>query len=289
MRDRPSLTASVVSFARGVAGQDRGAASSDPLAGALLPQPFAALLRGLERGGAAAAPLRRLVRRSMFGLSEHLELRTALLDDALVDAVEAGCGQVVILGAGLDARAFRLDALSQATVFEVDHPATQAYKRSRVARDDARAAALEFVGVDFERESLGDALADAGHDASRPTAWLWEGVTPYLAPEAIDATLAALAARSAPGSRLAMSYVTPEIAFGPGARSRPGFRLLLRAIGEPLRGILTPDEARSKVEAVGFRLLSDHHPFELSVVYRGKLAPRAGPAERVLVAERPRS
>lgn len=284
--DRPSFTATVVSFARGLASAEPGASSRDPLAGTLLPPPFAQALRALAGRGRAAALARPVVRSAMLGLVEHLELRTAMIDDALRAGVAAGCRQLVILGAGLDSRAFRLRELAGCTVFEIDHPATQAYKRSRIARDLAVARELRFVAVDFEREELGAELAEAGHDATVPTFWIWEGVVPYLNPAAIDATLAVIAGRSAPGSRLAVSYGTPGVAIGPGLRSRPLARLAMRAIREPLLGLLTPAQLAERLRAAGFTVTADHHPFELSRQYRGLPPPAVGPDERVAIAER---
>ena len=149
------------------------------------------------------------------GLVEHLALRTLAIDRVVAASVAKGADQVVILGAGLDARAWRMDAMARAVVFEVDHPSTQRFKRerlgSRTSAGERARADVRFVEVDFERESLAARLAEAGHDVRRATTWIWEGVTPYLAPEATRATLAIVAVRSAPGSVLAVTYATPSM------------------------------------------------------------------------------
>jgi methyltransferase (TIGR00027 family) len=108
-------------------------------------------------------------------------------------AVEAR--QLVILGAGLDARAYRLPELAGVSVFEVDHPATQVAKRQRLAEAGNGDARVVFVGVDFERDALEERLASAGHAPTVATAWIWEGVTPCLDRGAIEATLAAATRR----------------------------------------------------------------------------------------------
>src|SRR5207253_10743350 len=118
----------------------------------------------------------------------------------------AAASQLVILGAGLDGRAWRLSSLSNARVFEVDHPDTQAYKRERLGALKPAAKQVDFVPVDFEADSLEASLLRAGHDAAAPTAWVWEGVVMYLTPEAVRSTLKAIAARSAPGSTLIVNY-----------------------------------------------------------------------------------
>lgn len=252
MRDgHPSFTASAVALARGLEG--------DPIAMRLLPAPMAVLLRGLRVtahsgsiGAAAASVL-------TGGIWDHVALRTREIDDAVRAAVETGIEQIVILGAGLDARAFRMPELRGATVFEVDHPATQAFKRARVG--DLRAeASVHFVAVDFARDVLSDALEGAGHRAGAPTAWIWEGVTPYLERAAMHSSLAQISQRSAPGSRLLMTYATPEMTtLGVGRRLvHAGFGV----IGEPLRGLMPRETAAEEITRAGFRLLSDTSPWE---------------------------
>src|SRR5262249_11156238 len=132
--------------------------------------------------------------------------------------------QVLVLGAGYDARAVRLaHTLRGARVFEVDHPATQARKRAILARvaeegtrdaaDLARATHASYLAWDFEARPLAElprALADAGHLPDAPTVTIWEGVTMYLTPPAIEASFAAIGALSAPGSELVMTYFDRE-------------------------------------------------------------------------------
>src|SRR5262249_15373506 len=144
-----------------------------------------------------------------------LVLRALAIDSVVTRALEAGCRQVVILGAGFDSRAHRMTALEAAHVFEVDHPATQREKR-RCAADLARACCeLTYVACDFERESLADCLNAAGHRTNEPTIWIWEGVTLYLSDDAIRTTLDTIAARSAARSTLVVEY------HDPGARKPP--------------------------------------------------------------------
>ena len=118
-----------------------------------------------------------------------------------------------ILGAGYDGRAWRMPELAGVNVFEVDHPATQSDKRSHVGELPPAIGNITFVSIDFERESLGTALDRAGHDAWSPTCWIWEGVVMYLTREAMRATLAAIARRSATGSTLIVNYHIVHRAF----------------------------------------------------------------------------
>src|SRR5262249_25735248 len=118
-----------------------------------------------------------------------MQLRTRVLDDVLLGFVAQGGRQVLLLGAGFDCRAARFHPeLSGATVFEVDHPATQAKKRRVLADLGAESAPVAYLAWDFETAPMADLpgrLAALGHDPERPTLTLWEGVTMYLTPDAI--------------------------------------------------------------------------------------------------------
>jgi len=173
--------------------------------------------------------------------------RTVAIDAAIRDAASP---QVVILGAGLDGRAWRMPELADATVFEIDHPDSQRRKRERAAQLKPIAKDLRFVPVDFTRDSLDDALAGAGHDPQRPTTWVWEGVVMYLTLAEIEATLRVLQSRSAPGSQLLILYTAPSA-----VRKVAG--LVLGLIGEPFRSAFTPEQMRALLERFGFSVAHD--------------------------------
>jgi O-methyltransferase involved in polyketide biosynthesis len=156
----------------------------------------------------------------------------------------------VILGAGFDTRAWRLDALADATVFEVDHPDTQALKRARAAALPAKAREVRFVATDFRRDDLAASLRAAGYDESRPAFWLWEGVTMYLRPEAVAANLEALAALSAPGSHLALTYLSKD-------RGRIPRSVFLALLGEPVRSAYAPAEITDLAKTYGWGCTAD--------------------------------
>jgi methyltransferase (TIGR00027 family) len=137
--------------------------------------------------------------------------------------------QVGILGAGLDGRAWRLTELVAATVYEVDHPASQRDKRDRTADLTPVAGTLRWVPVDLSRDRLDDALDAAGHDAGTPTTWVWEGVVPYLTRAEVERTVEALARRSAPGSGLVVNYQAPGLGAAIGRVAARGMLLLARS------------------------------------------------------------
>ena len=177
--------------------------------------------------------LDRAKREQVIAQLDVIPMRVAAIDRELEKAVHAGARQVVILGAGLDTRAFRLRVLAETTVYEVDHPATQAAKRERTVPLHPLARSLVFVAVDFERDSLSTRLKDAGHLPAVPTAWVWEGVVMYLSDAALSSTLASVARSSAPGSTLIVHYHEP-----PARRTRASRikSAVLRLWGEPRIG-----------------------------------------------------
>jgi methyltransferase (TIGR00027 family) len=178
----------------------------------------------------------RVERQLLLRNAEGMATRTVAIDDAVRERVNP---QLVVLGAGLDGRAWRMPELADTEVFEVDHPASQRDKRDRARPLQALAGALRFVPVDFARERLADGLLAAGHQATVPTTWIWEGVLAYLTVDEVTATLRALRQRSAPGSRVVVNYHSFR---GPAALGRRTARALLARSGrgdpmanEPLR------------------------------------------------------
>src|SRR5438128_7077471 len=133
--------------------------------------------------------------------------RTRLIDDLVSEALRDGIGQVVILGAGFDCRAYRIAGIERCRVFEVDHPATQAVKTARLGRmlGDLPAHVV-FVPLDFGQQAIDRALNASGFDRSARAVYIWEGVTNYLTEAAVDATLRHFAT-AASGSRLLFTYV----------------------------------------------------------------------------------
>lgn len=137
--------------------------------------------------------------------------RSRIAEDALTAAVARGTRQIVLLGAGLDTFALRNDE-PEIRIYEVDHPATQAWKRERLAEAQlAIPPALVFVPVDFERGDLGNSLAGAGFRHSSPAFFTWLGVVPYLTLEAIASTLGYIA--SIPHSEVVFDYMEPSESF----------------------------------------------------------------------------
>jgi methyltransferase (TIGR00027 family) len=139
--------------------------------------------------------------------------RSRIAEDALSAAIEKGTRQIVILGAGLDTFALRNPHSALAIdVYEVDHPATQAWKRERLAEAQiALPPWLIFVPVDFERDDLGEKLVAAGFQPNSPAFFTWLGVVAYLTPDAIGRTLDYIS--SIQNSVVVFDYLEPPEAF----------------------------------------------------------------------------
>lgn len=188
--------------------------------------------------------------------AELMVPRTVAVDAALAETTNH---QVVLLGAGLDGRAWRMPWLGEATVYEVDHPATQADKRERSAALRPTARAVRFVPVDLRQQALGPALGRAGFDPARPATWVWEGVVPYLSEPEVARTVRQVGDLSASGSRLVVSYQVPSLA-------APAGRLLL-SLALRLQGRENPygqEPHRSAWTARAMRELLVRYGFEVA-------------------------
>jgi methyltransferase (TIGR00027 family) len=183
--------------------------------------------------------------------------RTRFIDDTVTDRA-ASAEQLVLLGAGFDTRAHRLPAVHHLTVFEVDHPATQARKTAIVAGEGLDTRGVVYVAVDFEHDDLGDALRRAGFDPTRPTVFVWEGVTNYLTDDAVDATLATVRTLAAPGSALVFTYVHAGVLDG--SETFPEAAKWLHNVqqaGEPWTFGLRPTQLGEFLDRRGFALVTD--------------------------------
>jgi methyltransferase (TIGR00027 family) len=203
--------------------------------------------------------------------------RSRFAEDALAAARARGVRQLVVLGAGLDTYAYRCAGPGSIRIFEVDHPATQAWKRHRL--EEARIpvpGSVTFAGVDFERETLAGGLAKAGFDGSRETFFTWLGVAPYLTEGAVLATLAYIASLPG-GAHVVFDYGNPP-PDGPDADGYAAARARLAArvarVGESIRSHFETGELHARLRSLGFREIEDLGPARI----RERFLPAARPA-----------
>jgi methyltransferase (TIGR00027 family) len=256
---RASRTAVFVCQGRAV-GDSRFAVGrfEDPVAAQLLHHDE---LVAVERARAVAPPgdrRDRLATEALRACAEVVVPRTVAIDDAVR---EADHRQLVIVGAGLDSRPWRLPELRDTAIFAVDHPASQADAKNRSARLRPITDRLTFVPVDLTRENLGHALAGTNHNADLATTWVWEGVIPYLTPHQVEATIVGMSARSAPGSVLIVNYQSPSWVAALGRRVAGLAARLSRQVdplaGEPWRSSWTSDAMRQVLARHGFVVRRD--------------------------------
>ena len=180
-----------------------------------------------------------------------------------------GFSQYVLLGAGMDSLAWRRpDLLRELTIFEVDHPATQAWKRERATLlslpENERHV---FVPVDFETEELREGLDRVGFDWSKPTLFNWLGVAMYLTRDALTATLRTLAG-AGPGSGVVMTYLSaPEFMDDDSLMLFKIMEPLVAQMGEPLREAFTPTEFAALVRDCGHTIDENVTPEDLDARY----------------------
>ena len=276
---RESRTAALVCMGRALAqGTTSVSGFSDPTAFELLPDDARAFVAGM-RAGVPPQGMRAQLRHAYHARqSKLMVVRTVAIDDAVR---AADSPQLVILGAGLDGRAWRMPELRGAVVFEVDHPDSQREKRRRAVRLSPVAREVRFVPVDFACGGLEDALGSAGHDPSRRTTWVWEGVVMYLSRPEAKATLAAVARRSAPGSRLIILYHTPTLLLR-------AIGVFVRRLGEPLRSAYSVEEMRALLSGHGFRVIEDRGLPEIAAAMPRDVAEATAFAKhmRLATAER---
>jgi methyltransferase (TIGR00027 family) len=183
--------------------------------------------------------------------------RTKLIDQVMLREL-GQVGQVLILGAGFDSRAWRLPGMDRVRVFELDHPATQAAKQRVLTRSGRSPAHVRFVPVVFGADDPARALTTAGFTAGARTVVLWEGVTNYLDREAVDATFGLLASILGPGSLVLFTYVDAGMLDGSAVFA--GAQTTMRAVrrvGEPLTFGFVPSQLPGYLAARGFELASD--------------------------------
>ena len=150
------------------------------------------------------------------GVMGFLIARERYIDDVLQGFLEDGLQQLVILGAGFDSRAYRIERdKSLQKIYEVDHPATQMDKIAKVQAIFGKIPAhVTFVPVDFITQTLEERLLESGYDPALKTLFIWQGVTMYLTASAVDDTLRFVVTHSAPGSAIVFDYIYRKVLDG---------------------------------------------------------------------------
>jgi methyltransferase (TIGR00027 family) len=235
---------------------EKGRIFSDPLAVPILGQDAESVAREAE------------ARPSSGAMRLFIAARTRFAEDSLTAAVRQGAHQLVVLGAGLDTYAYRSPFGDRLEIYEVDHPATQAWKRERLA--DAAIPippSLTFAPIDFEHQTLPEGLAAAGFDPAQHTFFTWLGVVPYLTEEAIWSTLAFIASLSG-GAHVVFDYSDPPHTLSREARTYHDRRAArVEAIGESWVSYFEADKLKEKLLSFGFTEVEDLGPPQIAARY----------------------
>ena len=212
------------------------------------------------------------------GFHEHLISRTRFIDDLIKKSATSGAEQYVILGAGYDSRAHRLELPSSLRIFEVDQPEVQSRKRSKLPKELPNSENITYVAVDFTHQSLTEQLMDAGFDQSKSTVFTLEGVSQYITKEAFSSTIKEVATLTQKASSIFfISYVNellnknPEACFGKGypkaAKRAKLIKNLSAKAGEPWISFYGAEEMESVLSQNGYSIKENVTLEDLNSVY----------------------
>jgi methyltransferase (TIGR00027 family) len=227
-------------------------------------------LTGTEGEEVRGELVERLRRASLLPFIRWVCVRARLPEDVVEDAMQSGVRQYVVLGAGLDTFAYRRhDLMEQGLrVFEVDHPATQAWKRERLRELSIELpSGLVYAPIDFEHQTLERGLKTAGFDFSAPAVFSWIGVTMYLTLDAIRATLA-MVAQCPSGTRIVLTYNQPKhVLTGLAAETDAALSSMAAEMGEPFISLFRPAEIEALLQESGFDQTDHFGPDEARAKY----------------------
>lgn len=229
----------------------------DPLAIRIVGSEAAATISAAsDRFSPAAKPMR-----------AFMAARARFAEDELAQAVARGVTQVVILGAGLDTFAYR-NPFPTLRVFEVDHPATQAWKRERLAAANiAIPESVTYAAVDFNTQTLADGLRAANFQAEQPAFFSWLGVTMYLTADTVFATLRLIHTMS-PENGVVFDYTVPRANLNfAGKLIFDAITRRVAAAGEPFKGFFDPTDLNAKIREIGYSHIEDLDTAKINARY----------------------
>ena len=215
------------------------------------------------------------------GFHEHIISRTRFIDDLIEKTATEGVEQYVILGAGYDSRAHRLELPSSLKIFEVDQPEVQDRKRSKLPKELPNSENVTYVTVDFAHQSLTERLLNAGFDRTKSTVFTLEGVTQYISKEAFNSTMKEMSRLCQKTSSIfALSFVNellnknPEDCFGrgylnPEKKANLIKKLSAKAAGEPWISFYSTEEIEGLLSKNGYSIKENVTLEDLNSLYFG--------------------
>jgi methyltransferase (TIGR00027 family) len=214
------------------------------------------------------------------GFHEHLISRTKFIDELIEKSAVNGIEQYVILGAGYDSRAHRLELPSSLKIFEVDQPEVSDNKLAKLPKELPNSENVTYVNIDFSYQSLTAQLIDAGFDQKQSTIFTLEGVSQYITKEAVSSTIKELASLTKDANSIFfMSYVdelldkNPEACFGKGYPSPEKKANLIKSlsakVGEPWVSFYSYEEIESLLSQNGYSVEENLTLEDLNSLYFG--------------------
>ena len=210
------------------------------------------------------------------GVSGYIAVRTRMFDEYVLKGAAAGASQYVVMGAGLDSRAYRFaDQLAGVRIFEVDHPSSQAAKKQRVIKHFGKLPShVRYVPVDFTRDDLLDRLSNAGYETGLSTLFTLEGVVMYLDADSAANTLSFIRENSGTASSVIFDYVYLAALDGRiKNRVITHMNSLKWIFHEPILFGIEKGEAESFLRASGFKRAEDYPPRRLHELFLKPTAP----------------
>jgi methyltransferase (TIGR00027 family) len=212
------------------------------------------------------------------GFHEHLISRTRFIDDLIEKSAANEVEQYVLLGAGYDMRAHRLNLPPTLKIFEVDQPEVQDKKRSKLPKNLPNSENVTYVSVDFNHQSLKEQLLNAGFDYNKPTVFTLEGVSQYITKDAVNSTLKEIAElTNNSNATFYMSYVdkllkeNPKACFGRGypnpKRKSKTIQILAAKVGEPWISFYSASEIEALLSKNRFSLIENKTLADLNSAY----------------------
>lgn len=263
---------------------------ADPIAEQLLRPDERVPVEQLHSGYAPQSGAERFALASVQACAEIMAPRTVLIDEAIAAALARSPGaQVILLGAGLDARPWRLGSLDGVPVLSIDHPSSQEDMRRRAVHLPLPVAELRWMPVDLATADLAAAVREVSTDRTQPLVWVWEGVIPYLEPAAVRRTIQAMRDCSPPGSEVIANYQTPSLVSALGRRlsglAVRAARVPSPLADEPWRSTWTPARMAAAFAGAGWVVRADHRLLDQARLIGSPAGSRRSLAcGRVLVA-----
>jgi methyltransferase (TIGR00027 family) len=222
----------------------------------VLDDPLAVRIIGREVAGTLSRIADKLSPSARY-MRAFMAARARYAEDELALAVRRGTTQFVILGAGLDTFAYR-NPFPNLRVFEVDHPATQEWKRQRLhAENIAIPDSVTYAAVDFNHQTLSDGLRAANFQADKPAFFSWLGVTMYLEPQTVLDTLRLIHTMNAENGVVFDYTVHRHLLNTMGKLILDAIMRRVAAAGEPFRGFFAPPELEASLKKIGYTHIED--------------------------------